>query len=172
MGRLLSKTTWAKMSTPCFPQLGVLPFIFSGRLTIRAICRASTLRSNSKRSKTAKKIKQCKHLFIIIIKTYDKTHSLQAQYMISKIRNSSDFSLVLNCNKIWALEVLAFGMMISLTWISEFQQEITLSPTHLNGRGQTPKPDKTTLLGRARGNCRRQEDLHKHLSRLQPDYIK
>jgi len=29
-------------------------------------------------------------------------------------------------------------MMISLTWISEFQQESTQSATHLNGRGQTP----------------------------------
>jgi len=36
---------------------------------------------------------------------------------VSKFRSSSDFSL-LNCNKTWALEILAFGMMISLIWIS------------------------------------------------------
>ncbi len=36
------KITWAKMSTRCLAQLSVLPFIFSGRFTIRAICRAST----------------------------------------------------------------------------------------------------------------------------------
>jgi hypothetical protein len=54
------------------------------------------------------------HLIIVNIKLTIKLTRCKLSTWISKIRNSSDFSL-LNCNKIRALEILAFGMMISLT---------------------------------------------------------
>ncbi len=52
---------------------------------------------------------------------------------VSKFRSSSDFSL-LNWNKTWALEIWHSAWWF--LWY-EFQQESTLSATHLNGRGQT-----------------------------------
>ncbi len=56
-------------------------------------------------------------LFIIIKNLWQNSLVAGSAYGISKFRGSSDFSLF-NCNKIWALGILAFRMMISFTGIS------------------------------------------------------
>jgi hypothetical protein len=61
-------------------------------------------------------------------------------------------------------------MMISFAGISARKLSKCYTPEWQ--RSSSSNPDKTTLLGRAHGNCTRQKGLHKFLRRLQLDYIK